>query len=76
MGLVPSLDVTGLGNMIGSPRTYLFALSFSTQYDYKFSIRLLPELDCWNSDVTHTLDAALLCSSRAGADLGHESGLV
>ena len=26
--------------------------------------------------VMPTLDAALLCSSGAGADLGHESGLV
>ena len=26
--------------------------------------------DCWNCDVTPTLDADLLCSSRAGSDLG------
>ena len=26
--------------------------------------------------MTSTLDAALLCSSRVGSDLGHESGLV
>ena len=26
--------------------------------------------DRWNGDVTPTLDAALLCSSRAGSDLG------
>ena len=32
--------------------------------------------DCWNGDVTPTLDSALLCSSRAGSDLGRESGLV
>ena len=32
--------------------------------------------DCWNGDVMPTLDAALLYSFRAGADLGHESGLV
>ena len=32
--------------------------------------------DCWNGDVMPTFDAALLCSSRAGADLGQESGLV
>ena len=32
--------------------------------------------DRWNGDVTPTLDAALLSSSRAGADLGRESGLV
>ena len=32
--------------------------------------------DRWNGDVTPTLDAALLCSSRAGADLGCDSGLV
>ena len=32
--------------------------------------------DCWNGDVMPTLDAALLCSSRAGSDLGRESGLV
>ena len=32
--------------------------------------------DCWNDDVTLTLDVALLFSSRAGADLGRESGLV
>ena len=32
--------------------------------------------DRWNSDLTPTLDAALLCSSRAGSDLGHEFGLV
>ena len=30
----------------------------------------------WNGDVTPTLEAALLCSYRAGSDLGHESGLV
>ena len=30
----------------------------------------------WNGDVMPTLDAALLSSSRAGADLGRESGLV
>ena len=32
--------------------------------------------DCWNSEVMHTLDVALLCSSRAGSDLGRASGLV
>ena len=32
--------------------------------------------DHWNSDVMPTLDAGLLCSSRAGSDLGSESGLV
>ena len=32
--------------------------------------------DRWNGDVTPTLDMALLCSSRAGTDLGRESGLV
>ena len=32
--------------------------------------------DRWNGDVRPTLDMALLCSSRAGSDLGHESGLV
>ena len=26
--------------------------------------------------MTPTLDTALLCSSRTGSDLGHESGLV
>ena len=31
--------------------------------------------DRWNNDVTPTLDAALLSSSRACADLGRESGL-
>ena len=34
---------------------------------------------CWdrgNGKVPPTLDAALLCSSRAGSDLGLESGLV
>ena len=31
--------------------------------------------DSWNVDMTPTLDAALLCSSRAGSDLGRESGL-
>ena len=30
-------------------------------------------LDCWNGDVTPTLDEALLCSSRAGSDLGRVS---
>ena len=40
-----------------------------------FFIRFL----CWdrgNGDVPPTLDATLLCSSRAGSDLGLESGLV
>ena len=32
--------------------------------------------DLWNGDVMPTLDEALLCSSRAGADLGRVSGLV
>ena len=32
--------------------------------------------DRWNGDVMPTLDAALLCSSRAGLDPGRESGLV
>ena len=32
--------------------------------------------DCWNGDMMPTLDRALLCSSRASSDLGHESGLV
>ena len=32
--------------------------------------------DRWNGDVMPTLDAAPLCSSRAGSDLGHESELV
>ena len=32
--------------------------------------------DHWNGDVMPILDAALLCSSRADTDLGHESGLV
>ena len=27
--------------------------------------------DCWNGDVTPTLDTALLFSSKAGSDLGH-----
>ena len=36
---------------------------------------LLPVLGPWNSDVMPTLDAALLFSSRAGSDLGRESGL-
>ena len=31
--------------------------------------------DWWNSDTTATLDAALLCSSRAGSNLGCKSGL-
>ena len=30
--------------------------------------------DCWYSDMTHALEAALLCSYRAGTDLGRESG--
>ena len=29
--------------------------------------------DCWNGTVAPTLDAALLCSSRAGTDLGQMS---
>ena len=29
----------------------------------------------WNGDMMPTLDAALLCSSRVGSDLGRESGL-
>ena len=37
---------------------------------------LLPLLGLWNADMTCTIDAALLSSSRAGADLGRESGLV
>ena len=32
--------------------------------------------DGWNDDVMPTFDAALLCSSRAGSDLGRESGLA
>ena len=32
--------------------------------------------DCWNGDMMPTLDAALLCSSRAGSDLGRESGII
>ena len=32
--------------------------------------------DGWKVDVMPTLDAALLCSSRAGFDLGCESGVV
>ena len=32
--------------------------------------------DRWNGDLPPTLDTALLCISRAGTDLGHESGLV
>ena len=32
--------------------------------------------DCESGDMPSTLDAALLCSSRAGSDLGLESGLV
>ena len=32
--------------------------------------------DLRNGDMTPTLDAALLCSSRAGSDLGRESRLV
>ena len=31
--------------------------------------------DRWNGEVTPTNDAALLCSSRVGFDLGRESGL-
>ena len=31
--------------------------------------------DRWNGDMMPTLDAAQLCSSRVGSDLGHESGL-
>ena len=47
---------------------------------YFFIIRLPPELLPvlglleWLRDVT--LGVALLCSSRAGADLGHESGVI
>ena len=32
--------------------------------------------DCWNGDARPTLDAALLCSSRADSDLGCVFGLV
>ena len=32
--------------------------------------------DRWNGYMTPTFSAALLCSSRAGSDLGCESGLV
>ena len=32
--------------------------------------------DGWNSDVMLTLDAALLCSSWVGSDLGRVAGLV
>ena len=32
--------------------------------------------DRWNGDMTSSLDAAMLCSSKAGTDLGCESGLV
>ena len=31
--------------------------------------------DHWHGDRTPTLDAALICSFRAGSDLGGESGL-
>ena len=31
--------------------------------------------DRWNDNVTPTLDAALLCNSRVGSNLGHETGL-
>ena len=37
---------------------------------------LLPVLGRWNGDVMPTLDAALLCSSRAGSNLGRVSGFI
>ena len=43
---------------------------------YTFLRYFILSRDCWNGDVTSTLDAALLCSSRASADLCRESGLV
>ena len=49
-------------------------------YKFFFSIRpppgLLPVSGLLEQYMTPTLDSALLCSSRAGSDLGRVSGLV
>ena len=51
----------------------------SSQQFFLLSAFLLNCFLCWdpcNNDLTPTLDVALLCSSRAGSDLGRESRLV
>ena len=59
-----------LPNWFSCLGTKSFSIFFSFLLNY-FLCR-----DRWNGDVTPTLDVALLCSSRAGSDLGRESGLV
>ena len=60
-------------------RVILQPISLSLQQELLFFIILRNCFlccDCWNSDVMPTLDAALLCSSRVGSDLGLKSRLV
>ena len=46
-----------------------YETTFST---YNFFI-LLPVRDRWIGDVTPTLNSAVVCSSRAGSDLGRDT---
>ena len=53
----------------------LYKTSFFVCFNYRPSSFSFLCWDHWNNDMKPTLDTALLCSSRAVSDLGHESGL-
>ena len=68
---------------MGSNPTESYETETNNMWDsFLFLLMIRPPPNCflcwdrWNGDLMPTLDAALLCRSRAGSNLGRESGLV